>query len=97
MIHTFVEILTCTPAKPNETAPQTAMPQTAWEALLRDAVQGLRRPYNPETLRRWLQTTHPRAGAISIPEASSPPHQQHTGKEKGKRKARGEGARRGPR
>ena len=61
MIHTFEEILTRTPANPNETAPEAVMPQTAWEALLQEAVQGLRRPYTPDTLSWWLQTTHPRA------------------------------------
>ena len=97
MVHTFEEIRTRTPANPNEAAPEAAMPQAAWEALLRDAVQGLRPPYTPETLRRWLQTTHPHAWAIGAPQASPPPHHHHTGKGKGKGKARGKGARRGPR
>ena len=61
MIHTFEEILTRTAANPNETAPEAAMPQTAWKTLLGNAIQGLRRPYTPETFRRWLQTNHPRA------------------------------------
>ena len=47
MVHTFEEICTCTPASPNEAAPEAAMPQAAWEALLRDAVQGLRPPPTP--------------------------------------------------
>ena len=61
MVHNFEEIRTRTPANPNEAAPEAVMPQAAWEALLRDAVQGLCHPYNPQTLRRWLQTTHPQA------------------------------------
>ena len=44
MVHTFEEIRTCTPVNPNKAAPEAIMPQAAWEALLRDAVQGLRRP-----------------------------------------------------
>ena len=46
------------------------MPQAAWEALLRDAVQGLRPPYTPQALRQWLQATHPQAWAAGAP---SPP------------------------
>ena len=61
------------------------MPQKAWEAVLRDGVQGIRRPYTPETLRRWLQNTHPRARAIGAPLTSPPPHLQHTGKGNGRR------------
>ena len=43
---------TRTPANPNEAALEAVMPQAAWEALLREAVKGLRRPYTPETLHR---------------------------------------------
>ena len=53
-MHTLEEVCTCTPAGPNEAAPEAIMPQAAWEALLRDAVQGLRPPYTPQTLRQWL-------------------------------------------
>ena len=49
------------------------MPQVAWEALLRDAVQGPCPPYDPQALRRWLQATHPQAWAISAPPPSPPP------------------------
>ena len=101
MVHTLEEIRTCTPANPNEAAPEAIMPQAAWEALLRDAVQGLRPPYTPQTLRQWLQATHPQAWAIRAP---SPPHNHHTGKGKGTGKGRardreghsGKGARKGP-
>ena len=58
MVHTFEEVRTRTPADPNEAAPEAIMPQAAWEALLRDAVQGLRAPYTPQALRQWLQATH---------------------------------------
>ena len=105
MVHTFEEIRTRTPANPNEAAPEAVMPQAAWEALFRDAVQGLRRPHTPENLRRWLQTTHPQAWAISAPQPPPPPQHHHTGKGKGKGKGRasdgkgqpGKRARRGPR
>ena len=105
MVHTFEEIRTATLANPNEAAPEATMPQAAWEALLRDAVQGLRPAHPPETLRRWLQTTHPQAWAIGAPQAPPPPYQHHTGKGKGKGMGRaregnghpGKGARRGPR
>ena len=77
------------PPKPNEAAPDAAMPQVAWEALLGDAVQGLRPPHTPETLRRWLQTTHPQKWAIGAPQPPPPPPQHHhTGKEKSKGKGR---------
>ena len=101
MAHTFEEVRTRTPADHNEAAPEAIMPQAAWEALLRDAVQGLRPPYTPQALRQWLQATHPQAWAISAP---PPSHHHHTGKGKvtGKGRARdrkghsGKGARRGP-
>ena len=41
MTHTFGEILTRTPAYPNETAPEAAMLPRAWQTLLRDAAEGL--------------------------------------------------------
>ena len=77
------------------------MPQAAWEALLRDAVQGLRPPYTPQALRQRLQATHPQAWATGAP---SPPRHRHTRKEKHKGKGRardtkrhsGRRARRGP-
>ena len=101
MVHTFEEMRTRTPADPNEASPEAIMPQAAWEALLRDAAQGLRPPYTPQAPRQWLQATHPQAWAISAP---SPPRHRHTrkGKDKGKRRASktkghsGKRARRGP-
>ena len=101
MVHTFEEMRTRSPADPKEAAPEAVMPQAAWEALLRDAVQGLRPPYTPQALRQWLQATHPQAWAIGAP---SPPRHHHTrkGKDKGKGRARdskghsGKRARRGP-
>ena len=101
MVHTFEEMRTRTPADPNEAAPEAIMPQAAWEALLRDAGQGFRRPYTPQTLGQWLQATHPQAAAIGAP---SPPRHRHTrkGKNKGKGGARdskghsGKRAQRGP-
>ena len=104
MVHTFVGIRTRTPANPNEAAPEATMPQAAWEALLRDTVQGLRPPYTPETLRQWLQTTQPQAWGIGTPQSPTPPQHHHTGKRKdtGKGTARdgkghpSKGARKGP-
>ena len=103
MVHTLEEIRTCTPATRNEAAPEAAMLQAAWQALLRDVVQGLHPPHTPATLRRWLQTT-PRHGP-SAPHRPPQPDHHHTGKGKGKDKGRarggkghpGEGVRRGPR
>ena len=87
MLHTFEEMRTSTPADPNEATLEAIMPQAAWEALLRDAVQGLRPPYTPQALRQWLQATHPQAWAIGAP---SPTRHHHTrkGKDKGKGRAR---------
>ena len=101
MVHIFDEVGTCTPVDPNEAAPEAIMPQAAWEALLCDAVQGLRPPYTPQALRQWLQATHPQAWAIGAP---PPTHHHHTGKGKGTGKGRardgkrhsGKGSRRGP-
>ena len=101
MVHTFEEMRNRTPADPNEAAPEAIMPQAAWEAVFRDAVQGLCPPYTPQALRQWLQATRPQAWAIGAP---SPPHYHHTrkGKDKGKGRARdskghsGKRARRGP-
>ena len=101
MVHTLEEMRTHTPADPNEATPEAIMPQPAWEALLCDAVQGLRPPYNPQAIRQWLQATHPQAWAIGAP---SPPRHHHSrkGKDKGKGRTRdskgysGKRARRGP-
>ena len=70
MVHTFEEVRTRTPADRNEATPEAIMPRAAWEALLRDAEQGLRPPYTLRTLGQWLQATRPQAWAISAP----PPH-----------------------
>ena len=100
MVHTFEDVRPRTPADPNEAAPEAIMPQAAWEALLRDAVHGLR-PYTPQALRQWLRAFHPQAWAIGPP---SPPRHHHTGKGKDKDTGRardskghsGKRARRGP-
>ena len=76
MVHTFEEVRTRTAANPNEAAPEVIMPEAAWEALLRDAVQGLRPPYTPQALRQWLQATHPRASAIGAPPPTPPPQRR---------------------
>ena len=89
MVHTLEEVRTRRPADPNEAAPEAIMPQAAWEALLRDAVQGLPPPHTPQALRQWLQATQPRAWAIGAP---PPPHHHHTGKGKGTGKGRARGS-----
>ena len=88
MVHTCEELRSRTPTDPNEAPLEAIMPQAAWEALLRDAVQGLRPPYTPRTLRQWLQATHPQAWASGAP---PPPYHHHTGrgKDTGKGRARG--------
>ena len=104
MVHTFEEVRTRTPADPNQAAPEAIMPQAAWEALLRDAVQGLRPFYTPQALRQWLQATHPQAWAVSAPSPPRPSRHHDTwkGKDKGKGRARdtkghsGKSAQRGP-
>ena len=88
MVHTFEEVRTRSPADPNEAAPEAIMLQAAWEALLRNAVQGLRPPYTPRTLRQWLQATQPQAWASGAPPL---PHHDHTGKGKGTGKGRARG------
>ena len=90
MVHTFEEMRTRGPADPNEAAPEAIMPQAAWEALLRVAVQGLRPPHSPQALRQWLQASHPQAWAIRAPSTLRPSRHHHTrkGKDKGKGKAR---------
>ena len=91
MVHTFEEVRTRTPANPNEAAPEAIMPQAAWEALLRDAVQGLRPPYTPQALHQWLHATHPQAWATGTPSPPRPSRHHHTrkGQDKGKGRARG--------
>ena len=105
MVHTFEKIRNRTPANPNEAAPDATMPQAAWEALLREAVQGLRPPYTPRTLCQWLEATHPQGLGHRCPTGPPPPaHRHHTGKGKGTGKGRardrkghsGKGARKGP-
>ena len=88
MVHILEEIHDRTPANPNKAAPEAVMPQAVWEALLRDAVQGLRPPYTRQTFRQWHQTTHPQALAIGAPKIPTPPHHHHTGKGKGTGKGR---------
>ena len=63
------------------------MPQAAWEALLRDVVQGLRRHYAPETLRRWPQPTDPQGMGHRRP-AAPPPHPTTTTPERERARAR---------
>ena len=60
----------------------------AWEALLCDAVQGLRPPYTPQALRQWLQATRPvglgRRRPLPTPPLPPPPHQEGGGQGQGK-------------
>ena len=102
MVHTFGEMRTHDPTDPNKAAPEAIMPQAAWEALLRDAVQGLRPPYTPQALRQWPQAAQPQAWANGAPSPPRPSRHHHTrkGKDKGKGKARdtkGHSGKRAPR
>ena len=92
-MHTFEEIRTRTPASPNEAAPEAVMLQAAWEALLQDAVQGLRPPYTHQTPLPVAPDHPPQGVGTRRPTEPPPPHQQHTRKGKGT----GKGARKGPR
>ena len=87
--HTFEKILTRTPVDPDDPAPLAVIPQRAWEALLRDAIQGLRRPYTPETIRRWLQDPRPQGMGHRRPTdlATTPPpaHRKGRGQREGPR------------
>ena len=91
MVHTFEEVRTRTPANPNEAAPEAIMPQAACEALLRDAVRGLRPPYTPQALRHRLQAAQPQVWAAGAPSPPRPSRHHHTrsGQDKGKGRARG--------
>ena len=87
MVHTFEDIGTRTPANPNKAAPEVAMPQAAWKALLRDAVQGLRPPQhyqNPLS----VAADHPPPGMGHLSPTGPPPHHHHHA-EKGKGKGKG--------
>ena len=87
MVHTFEEMRTRIPAEPNKAAPEAIMAQAAWEALLRDAVQGLRPPYTPQALCQWLQATHPQGlGHRSPLPTPPPPHQEREGEGQGEGK-----------
>ena len=102
MVHTFEEVRTRNPANPYEAAPEAIMPQAAWDALLRDAVQGLRPPYTPRTLRQWVQSTPAQAWAIAPPPPTPPPpHREGKGHGQGEGNGQkgthsGKGARKGP-
>ena len=101
MVHTFEEVRTRTPADPKEAAPEATMPQAAWEALLRNAVQGLGPPYTPQAVRQWLQATHPQAWAIGAPlPTPPPPHREGEGHGQGEGKGQQgtlrQGGREGP-
>ena len=90
MVHTLGEVRDRTPADPNKAAPEAIMPQAAWEALLRDAVQGLLPPWTPQALRQWLQATQPQAWAVGAPSPPRPSRHHHTrkGEDKGKGRAK---------
>ena len=87
MVHTFEEIRTRTPANPNEAAPEAIMPQAAWEALLRDAVQGLRPPYTPQNPPQ-MAPGHPPPGLghRRPPPTQPPPHREGKGHGQGEGK-----------
>ena len=85
MVHTFEEIRTRTPADPNKSAPEAIMPQAAWEALLRDAVQGLRPPYTPQS----PPPMAPGQPSSGLGPLLPPPHARDSKGHSGKRARRG--------
>ena len=72
MVHAFEEVRTRTPANPYEAAPGAIMPQAAWEALLRDAVQGLCPPHTPQNPPP-MAPGHPPSGLEATQRGSSKP------------------------
>ena len=67
------------------------MPQAAWEALLRDAVQGLRPPYTPKPSASGCRPPTPRPGPPAPPPHPAPPATTTPGR--GRTRAReGQGA-----
>ena len=88
MVHTFEEVRTRTPADPSKAAQEAIMPQAAWEARRWGAVQGLRPPYTPRTLRLWLQAAQTQAWAIGAPPPADlpPPHREGKGHGQGEGK-----------
>ena len=69
MVHTSEEVRTRTPADLNEATLEAIKPQAAWEALLRDAVQGLRPPYTHRPSADGSRPPVPRPGP-----SAPPPH-----------------------
>ena len=88
MVHTFEEIRTRTTANPNEAAPEAAMPQAAWEALLRDKVQVLRPPKPPNPPPVAPDQSPPGVGHRCPTGPHNPPHRHHLGEGKGTGKGR---------
>ena len=87
MVHTFEEMRTRTAANPNEAAAKAIMAQAACEALLRDAVQGLRPPYTPQSPPP-MDPGHPppQLGHRRPLPTPPPPHQEGEGQGQGKGK-----------
>ena len=104
MVHTFEEIRARTPCKLQRGCSGRHHAAGGMEGPPPRRGPGLGPPYTPQTLRRWLEATDPRAWAIGAPQAPPPPHHRHTGKGKGTGKARardrkghsGKGATKGP-
>ena len=74
MVHTFEDILIRTPVKPEETASEGAMPQTAWEPPLRDVVRASATRTPPEPSASGTRLPTPGHG----PSAPQRPRQQPT-------------------
>ena len=89
-MHTFEEVRTSTPADPYEGAPEAIMPQAAWEALLWDAVQGLRPPLHPPNP-PLMAPGHPPPGlGQRRPPPPTPPAPQREGKGHGQGEGKGQ-------
>ena len=92
MIGTHEQIRTRTPANPNYTAPEAAMPHTAWEALLQDAIQGFRPPTSPKPSAGGSRPPTPGHGPL----APHKPPPQTTTSTPGRERANGRPAAKGP-
>ena len=88
MVHTFEEMRTRTPADLNEAAPNAIMPQAAWEALLRDAVQGLRPPLHPSSPPQ-MAPGHPPPGLGHRRPLPTPPPPDQEGEGQGQGEGKG--------
>ena len=93
-LQTFEGLLACSATTP--TTPPRRLPcrRAHGKRFSGTWFRGSTPPTARKTLRRWLQTTHPQRRTIGAPQAPPPPQHEGTGHEGGKRKSRGNGAKR---